>query len=161
MSSIREGIVADLLATVAQLDGINGAIDDVPPLDPRQVPRPAPGYGKAARPFGYVFEGPERAAESIEYHGFYSCDLPVSVEVHYDYSTSGGEGLKQKGRRILSTLQRGLMVDPNRGLRALTTLEDLNTIEMTDADGIGVAVWQGRVQYLRAMTDPGHRDGTL
>ena len=160
MSSLREEAIANLLSTVAVIDGIRGAIDEVP-FDYRKPPLPRPGFGKAYHPYAYIFDGEELPTRSEEYHGFYYCDLPVTVEVTFEYSATSGDGLKQKGRAILAAIQRGVMADPSRGGVAMMTLEDRNAIEETAAELLGVVVWQGRVQYLRALTDPASRDGMM
>lgn len=166
MSSIREGILLDIVEVLAARPEIKGVIDDVP-FDYAHPPRPRPSHGKQAHPFAYVFEGEEMP--NSDETSLAQCDLQVTVEVTYEYSkTDGARGMKPTGRALLAAIQTALMADPNRGSQALTssatavkraqrTRELFNAIEETAVDGLGVVVTRWGVQYLRDFQDPNNR----
>jgi hypothetical protein len=163
VSSNRETIMQSLLDAIIVTDGINGAVDDLPPLNyAESPPMPRPGYGEARRPFAFVFEGEEQP-EADAYMAQYVCNLPVTVELVYDFSRSdAANGCKRKGRELLGRMQAALMVDPNRTQRAQNTVETFNAVEeAVPEENIGVAVWRGVVTYVRSRSDPNSLEATL
>ena len=165
-TSLRSGIMLDLVGTIAAMPEVRGVIDDVP-FDYKHPPRPRPSHGVAAQPYAYVFEGDENP-NSDEFFVRAVCELPVTIELTYEYSkTDGANGLQPRGRALLAALQRAVMADPNRGQHTLTsgdtatraqrTRELFNHIEETAVDGLGIVVTRWGVQYLRDVRDPGNR----
>lgn len=166
MSSIREGILLDVVETLAALEDVKGVVDDVP-FDYAHPPRPRPTHGKPYHPFAYVFEGEE--APNVDETSLAQCELQITVECTYEYSrTDGARGMKPVGRDLLAKIQRALMTDPNRGAQPLTstatavkraqrTRELFNAIEETAVDGLGVVVSRWGVQYVRDVQDPNNR----
>ena len=165
-TSVPSGIILDIVETIAAMPAVRGVIDDVP-FDYRTPPRPRPTHGVAQQPYAYVFEGEEQP-NSDEFFVRAVCDLTVTVELTYQYSTTdGAQGMKPRGRALLAALQAALLADENRGTQTLTsgdsvkratrTRELFNAIEETAVEHLGVVVLRLGVQYLRDTRDPSNR----
>lgn len=164
-SSIRSGILLDLVECVAALPEVMGVVDDVP-FDYKKLPRPRPTHGVSQLPFVFVFEGEEQPTLR-EFDDLAVVHLPVTLECPYKFSTTdGAQGLKPRGRALLAKLQTAVMEDRNRGSQTLTngdtvkravaTTETLNNIEEIDAE-LGIVILRLDVEYLRDAHDPGQR----
>lgn len=167
-TSLRAGILLDLVETIIAVPAINGVIDDLP-FDYTAPPMPRPGHGKALHPFTYVCETSETASAD-EYLGPLSCRLAINVETTFEYSTTdGANGLMPRGRALLAAVQQAVLRDPNRGWQTLTNGDRVKRAQRTTegpssvgeaievGGGLGVVVQQFTVEYVRSAQDPGAR----
>lgn len=168
-TSLRAGIVQDLVETLIAIEFINGAIDDLP-FDMKHPPRPRPGHGSAAHPFSYVADIGETANfDSLTNR--VSCVLDIQLDTTFEYSTTdGAQGLMPRGRALGSQIQAAVMRDPNRGMQTLTNGDRVKRASRTTesapptvseaigvGEGLGVVSQRFAVEYLREPADPGAR----